>query len=36
VVVEVVHEATLNRLPPGPDAQRQYLASRRSTAPCQT
>jgi MFS family permease len=36
VVVEVVHEATLKRLPPGPDAQRQYLASRRSTAPCQT
>jgi hypothetical protein len=36
VVVEVVHETTLKRLPPGPDAQRQYLASRRSTAPCQT
>lgn len=36
VVVAVVHEATLKRLPPGPDAQRQYLASRRSTASCQT
>lgn len=36
VVVEVVHEATLRRAPPGPEAQRQYLASRRTTAPCQT
>lgn len=36
VVVEVVHEATLRRAPPGLEAQRQYLASRRSTAPCQT
>jgi len=36
VVVEVVHEATLHRTPPSPDAQRQYVASRRTTAPCQT
>lgn len=36
VVVEVVHGATLDRTPPSPDAQRQYLASRRTTAPCQT
>lgn len=36
VVVELVHEATLRRAPPGPEAQRQYLASRRATASCQT